>query len=55
MKLDNKIAVVTGAGGVLCSAFARELAPILKSDNEDDRETAKRALQLGLQAMKKTR
>ena len=26
MKLENKIAVVTGAGGVLCSAFARELA-----------------------------
>ncbi len=26
MKLDNKIAVITGAGGVLCSAFAKELA-----------------------------
>ena len=39
----------------LHGAFARELAPILKSENEDDRETVKRALQLGLQAMKKTR
>ena len=26
MKFENKIAVITGAGGVLCSAFARELA-----------------------------
>lgn len=26
MKLENKLAVITGAGGVLCSAFARELA-----------------------------
>ena len=26
MKFENKIAVVTGAGGVLCSAFAKELA-----------------------------
>ncbi len=39
----------------LRGAFARELAPILEGENENDRETAKRALKLGLQAMKKTR
>ncbi|MBQ8163755.1 MAG: SDR family oxidoreductase [Clostridia bacterium] len=26
MKLENKVAVITGAGGVLCSAFAKALA-----------------------------
>ena len=26
MRFENKVAVVTGAGGVLCSAFAAELA-----------------------------
>ena len=26
MKLDNKIVAITGAGGVICSEFAKELA-----------------------------